>query len=669
MLMVQQMIGQVAFDDCETARVITNPKSYCSGNSEFDLTGASDAGYSPSGCWTGTSKDLWFQFTAVATGVNVVVNGANIGSSLQRPQATLYEGFCGGVLSELDCERNNGTGGLSLTENGLVIGATYFIRVAGENSTVGKFQLCINNFNPPVLPGQDCPTGAILCDKNSFVVQSLSGTGFIPNEGAGTCLQPGGVGNSEDQSTWFRWTAANNGTLTFDITPLRIGDDIDFAVFELPGGLEDCANKIAIRCNATACDGPTGLNASSSDIIEDFNCDPGEDRYVKFIDMVAGKSYGLLINNFENSGIGFKMDWGGTGEFQGPKPDFAIDPLSGLRCDQDFTITDKSTNPTGAISAYEWNFGLRAIPKKATTSGPHKVNYESFGKKIISLTVTSDKGCKVTTVKEIYAEPCCEDLTPIGIDATPKSLECFGIPTGQIAVAGNGGSPDYFYKFNDGSYSPRNIFNKLSAGTYEIAIQDIKGCTDSINVTLTEPEPIIVEAGPDQEVDLGESTIISGTYQPEQPSDSIFWSPPRGIESINELTTNVQAPGTTTYTLNIVNSAGCEGKDSLTIRVNSNYTVYTPNIINPDAGGVNGIFNIVGRKSAKNIDFLDIYDRWGNKVYHGVNISPFDQNQGWDGFFNGNPVAQGVYTWVANVRFIDDQVEVKTGDVTVIRSN
>lgn len=93
MLMVQQMIGQVAFDDCESARVIANPKSYCSGDSEFDLTGASDAGYSPSGCWTGTSKDLWFQFTAVATGVNIVVNGANIGSSLQRPQASLLKGF------------------------------------------------------------------------------------------------------------------------------------------------------------------------------------------------------------------------------------------------------------------------------------------------------------------------------------------------------------------------------------------------------------------------------------------------------------------------------------------------------------------------------------------------------------------------------------------------
>jgi gliding motility-associated-like protein len=660
--------GQVEFDDCSTAKIITDPGSYCSANGAFDLTGTSDAGYGPASCWTGVSKDMWFQFTAVATGVNIVINGKNIGSTLQRPQAALYQGNCGSTIEELDCETDNGTGGLSLSENGLIIGATYLIRVSGENSTVGKFQLCINNFNPPVLPGQDCPTGAILCDKNSFVVQSLSGTGLITDEGRGTCLKPSGATNSEDQSIWFRWTAANNGTLTFDITPLRSGDDIDFALFELPGGIEDCNNKVSIRCNATACDGPTGLNETSIDLVEDFNCDPGEDRYVKYIDMEAGKSYGLLINNFDNTGIGIKMDWGGTGEFQGPKPDFTIDPLSGLRCDQDFTITDVSINPTGTLKTYDWNFGLQALPKNADTKGPHKVNYASFGKKYISLTVASDKGCKVTVVKEIYAEPCCEDLEKIGIESDIKFVDCAGQPTGKITATGTGGTPDYFFKFNEGSFSPNNMFDKLKAGTYEVVVQDIKGCADSINVTVVEPEPIIVEAGPDQEIDLGDFTTISGTYTPIQNNDMFFWTPPNGVKSPTELTTEVLPPGTTTYILNVVNSLGCLGQDSLVIKVLPNYVVYYPNIIYPEAGGVNGIFNIVGRKSAKVIDLLEIYDRWGSKVYKGINISPFDKTQGWDGSFNGKAVEQGVYTWLAKIRFLDEHVETRFGDITVVRS-
>ncbi len=664
---LQNSLSQVAFDDCSNAKIITDPTSYCSGKSEFTLVGATDSGYDPSSCWTGKANDIWFEFTAVATGVNVVINGANIGSSLNAPQATLFEGDCGSVLSELDCERNNGTGGLSLAENGLVIGATYLIRVAGELNKSGAFQICVNNFNPPVTPGQDCPTGAILCDKTSFVVSSLSGSGAITNEGAGTCLQPGGTGNSEDQSIWFRWTCSLSGTLTFDIKPLRGSDDIDFALFELPGGINDCNNKTSIRCNASSCEGSTGLNLSSSDLVEDFNCNPGEDLYVKFIDMVAGKSYGLLINNFDNTGIGFKMDWGGTGEFEGPVPDFEIAPLSGLRCDQDFTVTDISKNNSGNIVKYEWNYGIRAIPKTSTSKGPNKVNYESFGKKFISLTVESDNGCKVTKIKELFAEPCCEDLEAIGIEPTLKFLECNGIPTGKISVIGTGGSPSYFFKFNDGNYTPKTSFENLKAGTYEIGVQDIKGCKDSILVTVTEPEPIIVDAGPDQSIELGDLTTISGTYGPVGNKDSIFWTPVTGVSNPNELTAEVLSPGNTTYVLNVLSENGCLGQDSLKIRVTANYTFYTPNIIKSGIDGVNGRFNITAKKAAKTIDLLTIYDRWGNLVYKGTNISPFDNSQGWDGTFNGKLVEQGVYTWVANVRFLDESVIVKTGDVTVVR--
>jgi hypothetical protein len=659
--------AQLPFDDCDNAKIISDPKSYCSGKSEFSLQGMTDSGYGPASCWTGKANDIWFEFTALATGVNIVVNGDNIGSTLRKPQAALYQGVCGGQIDELDCERDNSSGGLSLTENGLVIGGRYLIRVAGENNTVGNFQICVNNFNPPVLPGQDCPTGAILCDKSSFVVQSLSGTGSITNEGAGTCLQPGGTGNSEDQSIWFRWIAGTNGTLTFDITPLRDGDDIDFALFELPSGVDDCKNKKAIRCNATACDGTTGLNNSSTDLNEDFNCDPGEDRYVKFIDMVAGKAYGLLINNFENSGIGFKMDFGGTGEFQGPKPDFDITPLSGLRCDQDFTVTDISTNPSGLISEYEWNFGSKAIPKTSSDKGPHNVNYESFGKKFISLTVSADNGCKVTKIKELYAEPCCDDLIDINILSEVKFLDCFGVPSGKILVKGQGGSPEYFFKFQDGKFSPKSSFENLKPGNYEIAIQDLKGCTDSINVTILEPELIIVDAGPDQVIDLGDKTSISGSYAPIGSKDSIFWTPVKGIETPNNLSSEVLPPGTTTYVLNVLSKDGCLAKDSLTIRVNSNYVIYSPNVIFTESLIGNNIFNIVGRKSTKNIDLLEIFDRWGNKVYNGVNISPFDKAQGWDGTFNGAKVQQGVYTWLAHVRYVDETVQIKSGDVTVIR--
>ncbi|MFN8319095.1 MAG: gliding motility-associated C-terminal domain-containing protein [Saprospiraceae bacterium] len=663
------LYAQPTNDDCDEAREIKDPSSYCSGKAEFTTAGATDSGYGPSGCWDTSVNDVWFSFTAKATGVNIVINGKNIGSGLRNPQATLYIGVCGGQIQELECQSDaTGSGGVALIENGLVVGATYYIRVSGRSNVAGTFQLCITNFNPPVVPGQDCPTGAILCDKSAFVVQTLSGSGSLTNEGKGTCLEPFAGSQSEDQSTWLRWTAANNGTLTFDITPLKEGDDIDFALFELPGGIDDCVNKKPIRCNATSCDGPTGLNLTSTDTAEDFNCEPGEDRYVKYIDMVEGKSYGLLINNFDNTGIGFRIQWGGTGEFAGPKPDFTIDPLSGLRCDQDFTVTDASSFSNGTLVGYEWNFGLRAIPEKSTSKGPHQINYSSFGNKFISLTVTSDKGCKVTVVKSLYAEPCCEDLEPFTFTPEVTTPGCNGGSDGSIRIYATGGTPEYYFKFADGTFKPKTEFRQLSTGIYEIAIVDIKGCTDSISVFVGEPDPVIVDAGPDQEIELGDSTRLQGSYFPFTNGDSTWWSPSKGIRDINDLESYTVPPGTITYVLSVLTDAGCLIQDSLLIRVTVDRTVFTPNVMIANGnGGPNNFFNVYGKKAVKTIELLEVYDRWGNKVYKSSQVNPFDVSAGWDGYFNGNPVEQGVYTWLARVLYLDEVTEVYTGDLTVLR--
>ena len=90
--------------------------------------------------------------------------------------------------------------------------------------------------------------------------------------------------------------------------------------------------KIDLRCNATfggnnvSCGPKTGLSLLSTDLEEDLNCDKGEDGFVKYIDMVAGRAYALVVNNWSASGKGFAIEFGGTGEFEGPEPDFIFDP-------------------------------------------------------------------------------------------------------------------------------------------------------------------------------------------------------------------------------------------------------------------------------------------------------------------------------------------------------
>lgn len=667
-LLSGNVYSQVTNDDCEGAFRILDPIEWCSDSRQFTNSDATISGFGPASCFDGVGLDVWYSFRAFATAINIFVDGSSPENTMGSPQVALYSGSCTGTISELACGTDVANGGvISILENGLTIGETYLIRVSGRSSRNGFFQICTNNFNPPVEPGQDCNTGSILCDKSPFVVQVLSGGGALPDEGDGTCLEGGNPATiTEDQSSWMKWTAANDGSLTFTITPLRAGDDIDFAIFELTD-LESCVGTNPLRCVATSCTGPTGLNLTSTDFTEDFNCEPGEDGFVRFIDMEAGKHYGLLINNFSNTSIGYNIEFGGTGEFLGPKADFSISPSTGLRCDQDFVITDQSTFPNGTIQSYEWNFGERAIPIDANTKGPHNVNYESFGEKFIVLTIVSDKGCRVTSVLPLKAEACCDDIDMLDLALIEENdPQCSYLDNGSIIVEAIGTNGEYSYSINDGDYATSPIFNDLGEGTFEIGVIDIKGCKDSLEVMLVSPDPILVDAGRDSTIELGFDIQLEGAVS-QAFNEVICWTPPEGLDDPMILDPIAIPFGTTTYTLTVKDENGCSATDQVTITTEIDRVIHAPNIFSPyHTDGNNDFFNIFGNRAIDAIEQLAVFDRWGNKMFDSTSTQINAQDQGWDGKNNGQKVNPGVYVWYAKVRYLDNVVVEYAGDVTII---
>ena len=136
-------------------------------------------------------------------------------------------------------------------------------------------------------PNGDCSGGVILCDKSSFTVPSVFGEGSNPNELQGLCL------GNEFSSSWYKWTCEESGSLTFTLNPLVSTDDLDFAVFEMPNGIDDCSNLELLRCMASgenvgaplsdwiACIGATGLSAGSDDIVETPGCSNNDDNFFR----------------------------------------------------------------------------------------------------------------------------------------------------------------------------------------------------------------------------------------------------------------------------------------------------------------------------------------------------------------------------------------------------
>lgn len=327
------LYAQPANDDCLNAIFIPDVTNWCSGYEAYTSIGATPSGYGAPTCAAGALEDVWFTFVAQATDVTIVVNGktgAGSGGSLMLPIVVLYSGTCGGTINELECGQNNSNHIIEIYKGGLVIGETYYIRAMGFLPGGGTFELCINNYNAPVIPTSDCPLASILCDKSSFVVQSVTGAGQdITELDDATCFNNGvPTVNNESNSTWFTWICDQAGPLEFTLTPNNPVDDLDFVLYELPNGIADCSNKQVLRCMASGdfifpskCMGPTGLKAGETDVDEPAGCaNANQSNFLAPLQMEAGKTYALGINNFTSTGNGFSIEWGGTGTFRGQKP-------------------------------------------------------------------------------------------------------------------------------------------------------------------------------------------------------------------------------------------------------------------------------------------------------------------------------------------------------------
>jgi gliding motility-associated-like protein len=495
--------GQVpANDNCDAPTNIPTPKDFC-GN--FTSVGATASGYNVgSTCPITGTNDVWFSFLAVATTVTININGQSTSTpnfSLRNAQAILYYGECGGIINELGCgvANNTSSGTLDITKSGLIVGEKYFIRVFGANTNTGTFKLCVKNYNQPASIDSDCPTGTVLCDKSPFSIQYFTGFGKIPNEfDDAPCL--GGAGTSnESNSVWLKWTAEKTGTLTFNITPNflgdglptgangAIGDDIDFAVYELPNGLNNCGGKKLIGCMASGpyvepgcsikdalrCAGATGAREGSTTSNQDGSCpcNIAKDNFLKPFVIEAGKSYALGINNFSGTSNGFSIDFGGTGTFVGPEAKIKVNKPDKRYClGEDVIFDDASTFAAGRITNRSWRFGKDASRDTANGIGPFRVFYKTPGWKSVVLTVTTERGCIVTNILDsIYVKP-------FEYDSLLRRPTCNGGRDGVIRLrVTNCGRAPIRYNWENTGYTTVDSISGLAPGSYRVAVTDSSG--------------------------------------------------------------------------------------------------------------------------------------------------------------------------------------------------
>jgi uncharacterized protein (DUF2141 family) len=161
--------------------------------------------------------------------------------------------------------------------------------------------------------------------------------------------------------------------------------------------------------------------------------------------------------------------------------------------------------------------------------------------------VTDEAGCYDSITVSI------DEPTEVVVSATITDVSCNGDTDGQLTLSAQGGNgSEYTYSVN-GIIQESSDFSSLSAGEYSIQAIDEMGCQSTDLVTISEPEPLVVEI-----LSIENISCLNPT------SGSIELSVSGGFGSYMFLLDNAPIPSTSiqglaegNYTFNIIDDNNC----------------------------------------------------------------------------------------------------------------
>jgi gliding motility-associated-like protein len=221
------------------------------------------------------------------------------------------------------------------------------------------------------------------------------------------------------------------------------------------------------------------------------------------------------------------------------------------------------------------------------------------------------------------------------------------------------------FSLNSSAFIPSTQYQNLAPGNYDLIIQDADGCETFIELIVPAASELTLELGADEEINLGDSLQLS--IFSNLVIDTIIWEFDESINCTDCLDPIVTPIAETQYSVTVIDVNGCEISDQIVVFVDKTEKVFIPNAFSPNGDGANDYFMIYAGSDVRVIRNFRIFDRWGTNLFSRNNFNPNDSEFGWDGIFKGKVVASGVYIYVAEIEFEDGRVEIKSGDLTVMK--
>ncbi len=187
------------------------------------------------------------------------------------------------------------------------------------------------------------------------------------------------------------------------------------------------------------------------------------------IGVVAG-TYNVTVKDSENC-----TEVSTTKVAQPEKLTITFDEVRNLSCFGDFGGAININVKGGKVPyAYRWNNGLTTQDIAGIQAGKYSVE------------VKDKNGCEASIATEI-TQPSAMNVNLVN----SKNISYYRGQDGAIDIEVSGGIPPYKYKWNTDAET--QDLSGLTSGSYTVRVTDASGCAKIMNVTLTQPSPLVAK--------------------------------------------------------------------------------------------------------------------------------------------------------------------------------
>jgi len=242
---------------------------------------------------------------------------------------------------------------------------------------------------------------------------------------------------------------------------------------------------------------------------------------------------------------------------------------------------------------------------------------------------------------------------------------------GESTTLTANGSATGTYQWTPGGNTPSITVSPSETTTYNLLYTYGDGCTlsDMVTVTVVMGFDVRIEPTPDvTSIYVGEPLELMAIVSPTQSLTGFQFQwfengTGSGTGESYSAVPTLTSQDSLLFKYVVVGTSpnGCMSSDTFSVMVRAPVVVI-PTAFTPGNDDNNKTFGLVVLGGNVTVESIEVYNRWGEKVFTGDNTNPK-----WDGRVDGNEAPSDVYVYVIKWRRGDGALEVVHGDVTLLR--